>query len=92
MLGVVAQPTFQTCEVSLSAGDAIVLCSDGLQDAEIDGERIDERRVADLLAGPPAASARMLVRRLTDALGETARPLRDDVAIMVLQMTHPQPA
>lgn len=87
MLGVVAEPSFQTCGLLLSPGDAIVICSDGVHDTKIDGYAVDEQRVADLLAGPPDATPRILVERLTRALQSTARPLRDDVAIMALQRT-----
>lgn len=85
MLGVIAQPAFETCEIHLGPGDAIVICSDGIYDTEINRARVDERQVADLLAGIPHASARTLVDRLTHALRATERPLRDDVAIMALQ-------
>lgn len=88
MLGVVPNPSFETCQFSLSPGDAIVICSDGIYDADIDDARLDEQRVADLLAGCPDVSPRLLVQRLTQALRSTARPLRDDVAIMALQRTR----
>lgn len=77
-----------TCQVSLSPGDAIVICSDGIYDTQIDRVAVDEQRVADLLAGVPDASPRILVERLTRALRSTARPLRDDVAIMALQRSR----
>jgi len=85
MLGVTPDPTFVTCDVSLRPGDAIIICSDGIYDTEIDGARVDEQRVADLLAGIAQADARSIVERLTHALHKTDRPLRDDVAIMALQ-------
>ena len=85
LLGAVKDPTFVTCEVSLEPGDAIVLCSDGIHDAEIDAVRVDEQRVFELLSGAPQADAQALVDRLVHALRATERPLRDDVAIMVLR-------
>lgn len=94
MLGVIGDPTFETCEVNLEPGDAIVLCSDGIQDTVMNGARSDEQRVAGLLAGTPHAGAQALVERLTQALQSSDRPLRDDVAIMVLHRTRsdrPQP-
>jgi len=87
MLGAVKDPAFVTCQVILKPADAVVICSDGIHDTEIDGVRVDERRVNDLLSGTPQASAQMLVDRLTHALRATQRPLRDDVAIMVLRRT-----
>lgn len=74
-----------TCQVSLSPGDAIVICSDGIYDTEIGGARVDEQQVADMLTGIARVRAQTIVERLTDALRTTARPLRDDVAIMALR-------
>jgi len=85
MLGVIAHPAFETCQITLGPGDAIVICSDGIYDTEINGTRVDEQHVADLLAGIPQASAQTIVERLTHALHATDRPLRDDFAVMALQ-------
>ncbi|MGI8728969.1 MAG: PP2C family protein-serine/threonine phosphatase [Solirubrobacteraceae bacterium] len=87
MLGAVTDPAFVTCQVSLEPGDAIVICSDGILDTEIDGDRVDEQRVSQLLCGPQHASAQMLVDRLLHGLRSSLRPLRDDIAIMVLRRT-----
>lgn len=86
-LGVVDDPAFHTCEVNLAAGDAIVICSDGIFDADLDGARIDEQRVAALLTGAGHASAQDVIDRLTGALSAAERPLRDDIAIMTLRRT-----
>ena len=53
LLGAVDDPAFVTCQVTLEPGDAIVLCSDGIHDTEIDAVRVDEQRVSELLAGTP---------------------------------------
>jgi serine phosphatase RsbU (regulator of sigma subunit) len=90
MLGAVVAPVFHTCAVSLGLGDAIVICSDGILDTDLDGVRVDEQRVADLLAGRSHTSAQELVDRLVDALGDVARPLRDDIAIMAVRRTRSQ--
>jgi len=87
MLGAVTDPAFVTCHVSLEPGDAIVICSDGILDIEIDGDRVDEQRVSELLCGPQQASAQTLVDRLLHALRPSLRPLRDDIAIMALRRT-----
>jgi len=92
LLGAFEEPVFQTCQVSLEVGDAIVIYSDGILDTEINGVPVDEQRIADLLAGIPRASAQALVDRLVHALRGTARPLRDDVAIMALRQTLAQQA
>lgn len=85
LLGAIDDPTFVICDIELAAGDAIVICSDGIYDAKLDGVRIDERHVTQLLAGSPHASAQNLIQRLTSALHDLERPLRDDIAIMALR-------
>lgn len=85
MLGAVEDPSFRTCEIELGPGDAIVICSDGILDTEIDAVRVDEQRVAELLSGMAQVSAQALRARLIDALRANERPLRDDVAIMILR-------
>lgn len=87
MLGAVEDPTFVSCRFELAEGDAIVMCSDGIHDTRLDGIRIDEQRVAELLAGSAQASAQDLVDRLMQALRGVDRPLRDDIAIMALRRT-----
>ena len=87
LLGVFADPVFHVCRVSLGPGDAIIIYSDGMLDTEIDGARLDEPRVAELLVGTAAASAADLVARLMRATRGNARPLRDDVAILALCRT-----
>lgn len=84
-LGAVEAPVFETCQVTLGPGDAIVIYSDGILDVALDEVRIDDRHVAELLAGASHASARDLVGRLAGAVGHVRRPLRDDVAIMALR-------
>ena len=85
MLGAVDDPAFHTCSVSLAPGDAIVLYSDGILDAKLDGMRIDEGRIAEVLEGDPPTSAAYLVDRLLRLARRTDRPLRDDVAFMALR-------
>ncbi len=87
MLGAVEDPTFVTCQLELAAGDAVVLCSDGIYDTKLHGVRVDEPCVAQLLSGSARASAQDLVDRLVLALLEVDRPMRDDVAIMALRRT-----
>jgi phosphoserine phosphatase RsbU/P len=89
MLGAVGDPSFVTCEIGLDQGDAIVMCSDGLLDTDLGGVRVDEQCLAQLLSGPSQANAQGLVDRLTHAVRDVDRPLRDDVAIMALRRTAP---
>jgi phosphoserine phosphatase RsbU/P len=85
ILGVFSDPAFESCQVEIDPGDAIVVYSDGILDVEIDGSRVDEHHVAELLSGVGHASAQALVDRLGHALLGIDRRLRDDVAIMVLR-------
>lgn len=87
MLGAVENPMFVTCQLELAIGDAIVISSDGIYDTRLDGIRVDEDRVAQLLSGPSQASAHDLVDRLMLALDDVDRPLRDDIAVMALRRT-----
>jgi serine phosphatase RsbU (regulator of sigma subunit) len=87
MLGAVEDPVFVTCEVELQPGDTILVYSDGILDNDIDGVRIDEPRLAMLLAGTPEAAAQDVVDRLVHLIDRIDRPLRDDVAVMALRRT-----
>lgn len=89
MLGAVSDPRFDMCQVDLAAGDAIVMYSDGIHDTKLEGIRVDEQRLAELLSGSSQASAQDLVDRLISALEHVDRPLNDDIAIMALRRTPP---
>ena len=86
-LGAVEAPAFDACQVTLGPGDAIVIFSDGILDIQLDGARIDERHVAELLSGASRASAQDLVDLLVGAVRHVKRPLRDDIAILALRRT-----
>jgi sigma-B regulation protein RsbU (phosphoserine phosphatase) len=88
MLGAVADPTFEICDVQLALGDTLVMHSDGILDLQLDGRPLDEQRVAWLLEGDPRSTARDIVDRLVGALRRADGPLRDDVAIMALRHTR----
>jgi sigma-B regulation protein RsbU (phosphoserine phosphatase) len=85
MLGAFDDPAFHTCAVTLAAGDAIVVYSDGILDATRDGVALDEQHVERLLAGAQQSDAQALVDRLWTGL--RGMVLRDDVAIMSLRRT-----
>ena len=88
ILGAFEDPAFETYDCLLHPGDAIVIYSDGILDARIDGGRMEEEDVVALLSGSPgAAGAQALVDRLRDAL--VGVPLRDDLAIMALSRAQP---
>lgn len=85
LLGAVHDPVFQTCELRLDVGDALVVYSDGILDAVIDGVPVDEQRISDVLAGIPHASATDLVGALLASMRRIDRALRDDVAFIALR-------
>jgi len=82
ILGAFEDPAFETYDCELHPGDTLVLYSDGILDAEIDGRRVEEERLAELLSGREQAGAQALVDGLRGTLLGTR--LRDDVAIMAL--------
>lgn len=87
ILGVYGDVRFETTACHLAVGDAIVIYSDGLLDIDIDGDRLEEEQIGQLLEGAPGAGAQALVDRLRRALRGIDRHLRDDVAIMALRRT-----
>ena len=85
ILGAVPDPVFRTCELRLDVGDALVVYSDGILDAVIDGVAVDEQRISDVLAQAPHASATDLVDALLGSIRRIDRALRDDVAFIALR-------
>jgi sigma-B regulation protein RsbU (phosphoserine phosphatase) len=92
LLGAVRQPVFETCEVRLDAGDALVIYSDGILDNAVDGVPVDERRIMAVLSGALHASAADLVDRLMRSMRRIDRTPRDDVAFMALRHVGPTAA
>lgn len=89
VLGAVPDMTARTVTEHLGDGDTIVLYSDGLLDVAVEGTRMDELRLGEVLAaGGPLASAAEAVERLRCVLEQIDRPLRDDVAILALRATR----
>jgi sigma-B regulation protein RsbU (phosphoserine phosphatase) len=85
VLGVVAEPAIADECLSIAAGDALVLYTDGLPDARVGSESFGEDRVVATTAqGHPgaAALAETLVTAALDFQGGTAR---DDIAVVVLR-------
>ena len=85
ILGAVHDPMFQTCELRLDVGDTLVVYSDGILDAAIDGAPVDEQSISDVLSRPPHATATDLVGALLGSMRQIDRALRDDVAFIALR-------
>ena len=84
MLGAFSDVAFQTCRIELQPDDAIVLYSDGLLDIQVDGARVDEQWLADVICSASDTAAHQIVERVTDTLKRLELPLRDDVAIVAI--------
>ena len=84
MLGAFSDVAFQTCRIELQPDDAIVLYSDGLLDVQVDGARVDEQWLADVICSASDTAAHQIVERVTDTLKRLELPLRDDVAIVAI--------
>lgn len=84
MLGAFRDVTFNSCQIDLQPGDAVVLYSDGLLDIGLDRARIDEEWLAQLLCSASSTAADQIIDRVIDKLKRLEQPLRDDVAIMAL--------
>jgi sigma-B regulation protein RsbU (phosphoserine phosphatase) len=70
----------------LRAGDALVLYSDGVTDAQnADGEEFGEARVSQILRESTAQPARMIIDRIFDAIDDFVggTPQFDDITVLV---------
>jgi sigma-B regulation protein RsbU (phosphoserine phosphatase) len=84
LLGAFDDVSFTGCEIELAPGDAFVLYSDGLLDIQLDGSRVDEQWLAEVVCSASDTAASQIVERVTETLERLDTPLRDDVAIMAL--------
>jgi phosphoserine phosphatase RsbU/P len=84
MLGAFSDVAFQTCRIELQPDDALVLYSDGLLDVQVDGDRVDEQWLADVICSASDTAAHQIVERVTDTLKRLELPLRDDVAVIAI--------
>jgi phosphoserine phosphatase RsbU/P len=76
ILGAIHEPVFVTCELRVDVGDDLVVYSDGILDAVIDGVPVDERRISEVLAEVPHASATDLVGALLGSMRRIDRVRR----------------
>jgi serine phosphatase RsbU (regulator of sigma subunit) len=87
VLGLFATGTFENASVQLGAGDALVLFSDGVTEAEdAEGREFGEEGLIQCLGEAPFDSAAELLERVRDALGKFcgSAPPRDDLTLMVV--------
>ena len=85
ILGAIHDPVFEPCQLHLDIGDTLVIYSDGILDATIDGHPIDEHHISHALAQPPHPTATTLINALLASIRHIDRALRDDIAIIALR-------
>jgi PAS domain S-box-containing protein len=87
LLGATSSPVFHDHEVSLDAGDAVLLYTDGVTEARTTDGRFGIERLKAVLGGCAGLGAAQLTERVERAVGELADPSAagDDVALLVLR-------
>jgi phosphoserine phosphatase RsbU/P len=86
-LGILPDATFPDAQARLAPGDLLLLYTDGLTEARRDGQMFGERRLMKYLAtqdGVPTAE--VPAGLLQEALAFTGGPLKDDLAILALEL------
>jgi PAS domain S-box-containing protein len=87
LLGVFTDVELTDATVDLGPGDALVLFTDGLTDAERTGEEFGQKWLADVLARNVGRSVEEIARSLERVvLGDRNRGLPDDLAILVARV------
>jgi PAS domain S-box-containing protein len=87
LLGVFTDVELTDATVDLGPGDALVLFTDGLTDAERTGEEFGQKWLADMLARNVGRSVEEIARSLERVvLGDRNRRLPDDLAILVARV------
>ncbi len=80
--------SYSSREVSLDAGDLLLLYTDGLAEARAGGQLFGEERIAAHIRRDPGVAADVLCKSLLAAARDFATgPIRDDVAILAVRRT-----
>jgi serine phosphatase RsbU (regulator of sigma subunit) len=88
--GILPAAEFSERVVPLSAGDAVVLYTDGVSEARSDGEQFGDRQFVEVLTALSDASAQAIADGLTSASHAFGRDaLEDDAAVFVLRILPP---
>jgi PAS domain S-box-containing protein len=88
LLGAVEHPVLRDVELELAPGDTLVLYTDGVTEARTPEGMFGERRLVELLAGSAGLDAGAIVRRIEEAVADTAQhSAADDVAVLVIRTT-----
>jgi PAS domain S-box-containing protein len=87
LIGLVEDPTLTDATTELAAGDAVLLYTDGVTEAEAPRHVWTPEELASMVAGAAGVSAQALVDHVADAaLAGLEAPPRDDVAILALRL------
>jgi PAS domain S-box-containing protein len=87
LLGVFTDIELTDATVDLGPGDALVLFTDGLTDAERTGREFGHKWLTDVLAGNVGRSVEEIARSLErEVLGDRNQGLPDDLAILVARV------
>jgi serine phosphatase RsbU (regulator of sigma subunit) len=87
LLGVFTDVELADATADLGPGDALVLFTDGLTDAERNGKEFGQKWLADVLSQNAGRSAEEIAARLERAvLGDRTEGLPDDLAILVAKV------
>ena len=86
LIGAFDEIAVERVDVEFTAGDTLVLYTDGVTEARRDGEFFGEDRLLRLLAGSEGASAEETADRILAAVAEfSGATTRDDIALLILR-------
>lgn len=85
-LGFVPDPEVGEVEVELAPGDALLLHTDGLTDARVEGRLLGEEGARELVRGLHGLDAGRMASGVERRLDELGAELRDDLAVLVLRV------
>jgi serine phosphatase RsbU (regulator of sigma subunit) len=87
LIGLVGDPTLLDATTDLAPGDAVLLYTDGVTEADAPRHVWSPEELSSMVAGAAGASAQALVDHVaTAALAGLEAPPRDDVAILALRL------
>jgi GAF domain-containing protein len=87
LLGIKTGVLFEEREVDLRRGDVLILYTDGLTEASVDGRRLGAQAVMDIIVAKARYTAAQIVERIHDLLHEFVHGrITDDVAIVVIKV------